>query len=276
VRSVLTRFAPLQTAIARMNQESDYDVSHPWHHQLTVSKSDGLLDVRYRGEYELWFDDKSTLAIFRDLLCLLASAEIAPQLRSFVYSTDAALAANGTYSIIIDPFVASEQTFPKLARFVLDQGPGEHGYKILASALNGGDGFYDEAGVLAHLIGLAPALQELVTPSPPSRDFFQGGAHPLYSLDVDSGFGHENFIRNLAGCSRFPKMRRLVFTDDRNRYLDDWDERTTTFEDYVSFLGSPLAAQLESITLREVNLGKAQVSRPLKMRSSGVEITSCN
>jgi hypothetical protein len=92
-------------------------------------------------------------------------------------------------------------------------------------------------------------------------------------LDVDSGFGHANFIRNLAGCSRFPELRRLVFTDDRNRYLDDWHKRTTSFEDYVGFFGSPLATRLRSICLREVNLSREQVRRLLEMRSEGVEIT---
>src|SRR5271166_1309247 len=47
-------FAPLQAAIARKNREDGYDASHPWFHELTVNQSADLLDVEYRGEYELW------------------------------------------------------------------------------------------------------------------------------------------------------------------------------------------------------------------------------
>jgi hypothetical protein len=53
VGSIAALFAPLQAAIARKNQESGFDASHPWRHQLAVNESGGLLDVEYRGEYEL-------------------------------------------------------------------------------------------------------------------------------------------------------------------------------------------------------------------------------
>jgi hypothetical protein len=273
VRPTAARFESLQEALAQKNREDGFDASHPWHHHLIVRESADLLDVEYRGEFELWFDDESTVTILQDLLRLLASAEVAPRLRSFTYRTEAALAANGTYSIIIDALFTDDRPLPRLSRFVLDQGHGEHGYKILASARNGGDGWYEEAGVLAHLLARAPALQELVTPSPPSGEFFEGASHPLLSLDVDSGFGHANFIRNLAGCSRFPELRRLVFTDFRQSYLDGWREQTTRFEDYVSLFGSPVASRLESISLRELTLSRDQVGRLIKMRSEGVEIT---
>jgi hypothetical protein len=156
---------------------------------------------------------------------------------------------------------------------VLDQVHGEHGYKILVSARNGGDGYFEEAGVLADLLVRAPALQELVTPSPPGGEFFRGGPHPLRSLDADAGFGHANFIRNLAGCARFPALRRLVFTDFRQTYLDDWRGQATAFEDYVSLFRSPAASRLESILLREMSLSRDEVRLLLDMRNEGVEIT---
>jgi hypothetical protein len=272
MKSLAALLSPLQDAIARKNRESGHPAGHPSHTRLDVHESDGLFDVEYRGENELWFDDQPTVTILHDLLSLLASTEIAPHLQSFVYSTDAALAANGTYSIVIDPFVSCKQVFPKLSRFVLDQGEGEHGYKILASRLNGGDGYYDEAGVLARLLDRAPALQELVTSSPPSAEFFLGDPHPLRSLDVDAGFGHEDFIRNLTGCSRFPDLRRLMFTDFRQHHLKDWREQTTSFEDYKRFFVSEIATRVDSIYLREVNLTGEQVRHLLTIRSNGVEI----
>jgi hypothetical protein len=189
-------FAPLQAAIDRKNQEDGFDVSHTWHHQLSLGEADELLDVEYRGEYELWFDDQPTVTILQDLLRLLASAQVAPRLRSFTYRTEAVLAANGTYDYNIDPLVETEQRFPNLTRLSLDQDQGEHGYKILISPLSGDD--WQEAGVLARLLDKAARLEELVTPAPPNGSFFQGRRHSLRSLDVDAGFGHADFIRHLA------------------------------------------------------------------------------
>ncbi len=266
-----TLFAPLQAAIARKNQEDGFDAGHPWHHQLTVAEPDEWLDVEYRGEYELWFDDRTTVTILHDLFRLLASVQVAPRLRSFTYRTEAVLAANGTYDYNIDPLVEGDQRFPNLARLSLDQGEGEHGYKILTSPLSGDQ--WHEAGVLATLLDRAPRLEDLVTPVPPNASFFEGRRHLLRSLDVDAGFGHVDFIRHLAGCSRFPELRRLVFTDFRQYYLDDWRAQTTSFEDYVSFFASPAACRLQSICLREVNLTADQVRRLLDVRSDGVEIT---
>lgn len=271
MRSLAALFAPLQAAIARTNQEEEFDPSHPWYHQLIVTEANDLLDVEYRGEYELWFDDQTTVTVLQDLLQLLASDMVASKLRSFTYRTEAVLAANGTYDYNIDPLVEGEQLFPNLVLLSLDQGEGEHGYKILTSPRSGD--IWDEAGVLARLLNKAPRLKELTTPVPPNALFYQGSQHPLRSLDVDAGFGHADFIRHLAGCARFPELRRLVFTDFRQSYLDDWRERTTKFEDYVLFFGSPTASRLKSICLREVNLTPHQVRLLLEIRSDGVEIT---
>jgi hypothetical protein len=264
-------FAPLQTAINRKNQEDGLDENHPWYHRLTLVETAGLLDVTYQGEYELWFSDETTVAILQDLCQVLAHPDVAPRLRSFTYLTDAALAANGTYDYNIDPLVDGAQQFPNLKRVSLAQGDGEHGYKILNSPASGEDWY--EAGVLARLLAKSPCLADLVTPVPPDGSFFQGSPHPLQSLDVDAGFDHVDFMRNLAACSRFPNLRRLVFTDLRQYYLDDWRTQTTSFDDYVLFFKSPITAQLQSITLHAVNLSPEQVSELLTIRREGVEIT---
>ena len=88
-------FAPLHSAISRKNDEDGFTADHPWYHQLIVHESGGLVDVEYRGEYELWFADRTTTPILEDVLRVLASGEVAPMLRSFTYRTDAVLAANG-------------------------------------------------------------------------------------------------------------------------------------------------------------------------------------
>jgi hypothetical protein len=264
-------FAQLQAAIDHHNQQQGFDTNHPWHHQLTLIESNGLLDVKYRGEYELWFDDQPTITILQNLCQILSHPEISLRLRSIIYHTEAVLAANGTYDYNIDPLVNGEHQFPKLTHLSLAQGHGEHGYKILTSPQSG-DNWY-ESGVLAQLLDKAPFLEELVTPVPPNELFFQGDQHPLKSLDVDAGFDQMNFIQNLSSCTRLPVIQKLVFTDLRQTYMDDWSTQTTKFEDYMLFFNSPIAAQLQSISLQEVNLTREQVEQLLAIRSEGVEIT---
>ncbi len=268
--SVLGMFAVLHAAVVKINQEHARYQDYPLPHLLTVSESAGLLDVEYLGEYELWFDDESIVTILEDLLRLLASPEVAPRLRTFTYRTEAFLAANGTYDYNIDPLIEGDQQFPNLIRLSLDQGQGEHGYKILTSPLSGDD--WLEAGVLARMLDKAPRLEELTTPVPPNINFFSGGRHSLRSLDVDSGFGQENFIRQLAGCTRFSELSRLVFTDYRQDHTADWRRDATSFEDYVHFFESPTAKQLESIRLQEVSLCPLQIDHLLNIRSTGVTL----
>jgi hypothetical protein len=263
-------FAPLNAAISRKNDEDGFGPDHPWYHQLIIDESHGLVDVQYRGEYELWFNDRTTVPILEDLLRLLASGDVAHALRSFTYRTEAVLAANGTYDFNIDALVDGTHVFPNLTRLSLDQGEGEHGYKILTSPSSGDD--WQEAGVLARVLDKAPTLKELVVPVPPDESFFRGPSHPLRSLDVDAGFGHADFIKHLAASTRFEQLRQIVFTDFRQHYLSDWREQTTTFEAYSQLFNAPIASRLDSICLREVNLTDEQVRSLLAIRSDGVEI----
>lgn len=61
-------FAPLQAAIARKNNEDGISTDHPWYHRLIVDESGGLVDVEYRGEYEL-FAASSRFGELRRLVC---------------------------------------------------------------------------------------------------------------------------------------------------------------------------------------------------------------
>lgn len=266
-------FAPLQAAINQKNQEHGFEANHPWYHRLTLVEANGLLNVEYQGEYELWFNKRATVNILQDLFQLLTHPDVAPRLRSLTYLTEATLAANGTYDYNIDPLVDGEQQFPNLIRLSLAQGHGEDGYKILTSPQSGDDWY--EAGVLARLLDKAPFLEELATPVPPNVNFFHGSQHPLQLLDVDAGFDCIDFISNLSVCSRFPNLQKLVFTDFRQYYLDDWQKQTTSLEDYILFFKSPVASRLKSITLREVNLTSSEVNQLLNIRSEDVDITCC-
>ena len=268
-RDIVALFASLQDAVTRKNQEEGLATNHPWYHSLTVCESDGLLDVLYHGEYDIWLKDQE-IPILQDLLELLASPSIAPKLRSFTYKTAAVLAANGTYDFTIDPLAYGNESFVNLIQLSLDQGEGEHGYKILVSRRD--EEGWKEAGALAALLEKAPNLEILISPVPPNKEFFHGQTHPLRVLNVDAGFDHDTFILNLAQCSRFNKLEHLIWTDDRNTYLDEWPDITTPFEDYLMLFRSPIANQLKTIELREVVLLEEQIRQLLAIRTEGVFI----
>lgn len=262
-------FAPLQAVIARANTEGGVDKKHPWYHQLIVHVADGLLDVQYHGEAELSLEGEDTTAL-DDLLFILAGPAVAPCLRSFTFHTPGVWASNGMADFNIDSLVEGGP-LPHLERMLLPQGQGEHGYLILNSP--SADEHFGEGGVLARLLDKAPRLRELKTPNPPDEAFFQEPPHPLRTLDVDAGLDHAGFIRRLAGCTRFPELRHLTFTDFRQSYMGDWRTSTTPFGDFVALLWSEVGRRLESIRLREVVLTPDEVSELLAIRSEGVEIT---
>jgi hypothetical protein len=263
-------FRPLMDAVERHNRERGLNPRHSWHHRLLVKERQGLIDVEYRGEYQLWFDDSPAVLILNDLCELFTTPAVAPHLNSFTFRTAAALAANGTYDFNIDPLVRGNVRFPNLTRFILDQGEGEHGYKILTSPASGDN--WNEAGVLARLIANAPRLVELASPSPPNADFFRGRHHPLRQLDIDAGFDHSQFIRRLAGCQRFPELERLTFTDYRQTYMTDWQTSVTPFEDYERLFRSPVLAGLRTVSLRSVSLTPQQIGQLRSIRRQGVSI----
>lgn len=271
MKSVSELFQPLVEAVERFNRERKYGTRHSWHHRLTIKSVGQVIDVEYRGEYELWFDESPAVLILNDLCKLFTAPTVAARLRSFTFRTAAGLAANGTYDFDIDPLVNGRTKFPRLSKLVLDQGEGEHGYKILTSPASGEH--FSEAGVLARVLSKAPRLSCLVSPVPPNAAFFRGRKHPLQELDVDAGYDHSGFIRQLTRCKRFPHLQRLTFTDYRQTYMTDWREKATSFEDYELFLRSPVAAGLKAIRLREVSLSAEQIKRLRGIRRVGVQIT---
>jgi uncharacterized protein (TIGR02996 family) len=263
--------ADLEETVTRQNQHSKYDKTQSWYHSLATLSVGGLLDVEYRGESYLNFYPDDGVSILTELLRRLASPELAPRLRSFTFNTPGSWAGNGVCNYDIDPLLESDQTYPNLLVLSLDQGEGEHGYKILNSD-RWGD-YFDAGNVLAMMLERAPRLDYLLSPVPPNAEFFQGKPYPLRHLNVDAGLDHQSFVRNLADSSRFPQLEELVFTDFCHPHTDDWREHTTPFEDYVQFFRSKTAARLKTITLQQVDLAPDRIQDLLRIRKAGVTIS---
>lgn len=261
----------LEATVRRHNQHHEFDERHPWYHSLATLSFGGLLDVEYRGESYLNFYPDEGVSILTNLLRRLSSPELAPRLRSFTFVTPGSWAANGTCNYDIDPLLEGTQTYPNLLLLSLDQGSGEHGSKILNSD-RWGD-YFDAGPILAMMLERAPRLDYLLSPVPPSADFFQGKPHPLRHLNVDAGYDHQSFLRNLADSSRFPQLEELVFTDFVQDHTDDWREHTTPFEDYVRFFRSKTAAGLKTMKFQDVDLAPDLIRDLLRIRKDGVTIS---
>ncbi len=191
--------------------------------RLFVGEVGGLLHVEFFGDP---FGDS-----YPELMEALVDPDVAGRLASLTLRGPDE-GANGTRNWDIGALAGSGVDFPGLRSLSIQQtGPADHNRSIVARV-------YDEDGVLARLLEKAPGLEELVSPSAPSADFFRVGRRPLRSLSVDAGYDHQGFIRNLARSGCFPDLRSLEFGEYNETYMEDFASLVTPFEDYRELFGS--------------------------------------
>lgn len=143
---------------------------------------------------------------------------------------------------------------PRLRELLLERNaPAQHNRRIV-----GAD--YEEDGVLTELLRLSPALDVLESPSAPRADFFDVGPRSLRYLSVDAGYDHQSFIRNMAENGTVFETKTLEFGEYAERYMEDFDERCTPFDDYVRLFKSPAFRQLDSFSLRNPVLSAEQLA----------------
>jgi uncharacterized protein (TIGR02996 family) len=220
---------------------------------LFISAEPGPLDVHYEGLWE------------QELLRFLASREVAPILRSLRLLGGKWSGANGVRGIDLDALARGQHEFTHLELFQVEQ-EGEHGMPWIG-------GLYGERGVLGKLLAKMPALRTFISPSAPDRTFFRVGERPVEELNVIGGDEHQDFIRNLARSSCFPRLRSLVWADPDHTYRDDWQQYCTPFEDYLELFQSPAIGRAETLDLRNVNLTPEQIRQLQALRTEGVTIT---
>jgi uncharacterized protein (TIGR02996 family) len=219
---------------------------------LFIKGEPGPLDVHYEGEWE------------EEVLRFLASREVAPVLRSLRLLGGTWDGANGVREIWLDGLVKGKHEFTNLELFQVEQ-EGEHGMPWIG-------GLDGERGVLGKLLAKAPALRTLISPSAPDKTFFRVGQRPIEELNVFAGDRHQDFIRDLARSSCFPRLRSLVWEDPDHTYMDDWQQYCTPFADYLELFGSPAITKVETLVLRNVNLTPEQIRQLREIRTKGVTI----
>lgn len=181
-----------------------------------------------------------------DWLCeAVSSDELAASITELKLRSPEDEGTNGTRCWDIEGLLRGSD-FPRLRTFAVERNvPGNHNRIIVGTGSN------DENGMLGRLLDKAPALSMLEVPSAPNFAFFEGPLRPsLRHLNVDAGYSHQGFVRNLASSSRFPALSTLEYGDFAEDYLDDYPSQTTPLEDYELLFRSEAFRNVRQFVLR--------------------------
>lgn len=196
---------------------------------------------------------------FSAVLAAVASPEVSAQVGSLkLRGPDEG--ANGTRNWDLNPLVSGTGQFPRLRFVSIEQTkPADHNRTIVAAT-------YDEDGVLAQLLAKAQNLTSLITPSAPNAEFFKTGNRSLAYLNVDAGYDHQGFIRNLARSSCFPDLICLEFGEYHETYMDDYPAHCTPFGDYQVLFNSSPFKSVERFVWRNPACSNEEISGLLALR----------
>ncbi len=244
----LHRLAELQ---CQMVQNADADAPPELIERLGITEIGDQLHIDFYGD--------PLGETFPPVLAAIASPEVSAQVASLnLRGPDEG--ANGTRNWDLSPLVCGQAMFPRLREVSIEQTkPGDHNRTIVAAS-------YDEDGVLTNLLTRAPGLISLITPSAPNADFFMTGNRPLNYLNVDAGYDHQGFIRNLACSSCFPGLKCLEFGEYDEKSMDDYAALCTPFADYQELFKSPAFASVGRFVWRNPACSNEKISGLLKLR----------
>jgi hypothetical protein len=198
---------------------------------------------------------------FDDLLGVLGDPAVAQSVASLdLRGPD--VGANGTRNWDLTRLADGPAAFPRLHRLAIEQTrPADHNRTIVART-------YEEDGVLARILGKAPALEVLVTPSAPDADFFRAGPRPVRHLSVDAGYDHQGFVANPARSSCFPGLASFEFGEFHEPYLGDPSAHATPVADYRELLASPAFAAVRVFQWRNPACTPAEVAEIRSLKPS--------
>jgi hypothetical protein len=168
--------------------------------------------------------------------------------------------ANGTRNWDLTGIFQSDAVFPSLENlFIEPTAPEHHNQSIIGRE-------YDEEGQIGLLLTRTPSLKSLTVPSAPDASFFQAGYRPLRFLQVDTGFAHQDFLRHLSQSDCFPDLITLDFGDYNQRYLEDYREDCTPFEQYEELFPSDAFQSVKRFNLRNSILSAEQLTHLRQLR----------
>lgn len=240
-----------------LNEDNEYIVDYS--PKLSFFQVGDLFDISFFGD---GFDDDPSKKIseidydtnfaFCSLLDFLCDPKIAEKIVSINFGGPDQ-GANGTKSWDFNRLINSNTTFPNLKSFSVQLTDlGDHNQSIID-----GSGM-EEDGIIAKLISKMPNLETLIVPSAPDNSFFDIGEHPLRLLKLQAGYGHQNFIDNLANSKNFSQLTALDYTDLIDVY-DIPNEEYTSFDSFVKLFNSKAFSSVGHFKLRNAKLYNEQL-----------------
>lgn len=238
----------LQQSIGRANDPQRTD---EYVQKLYVMQLQELFYVEYYGS--------SYGDAYFDLLQTLCVPDVARALKSLaVRGPDEG--TNGTRNWDFTPLIEAQAEFSNLTTFFVEPtAPEHHNQSIIGTD-------YEEEGQIGSLLDQMPLLKTLTVPSAPDRSFFERPEHSLAVLRVDSGYGHQSFVRNFSRSCCFTQLRMLDFGDYNQRYMENYLEECTPLSDYEELFKSQAFQRMNRLNLRNPNLTDEQLAQLRQLR----------
>lgn len=238
----------LQQSISRQNDPQWPD---DYIQTLYFTEVEELFHVEYCGPF---YEDT-----YQNLLQTLCIPDVAGKLKSLaIRGPDEG--ANGTRNWDFTALIEAQADFSNLTTFSVEPTAPEHHNKSIVGI------DYEEDGQIGSLLSLMPLLKALTVPSAPDASFFKRPEHPLAVLRVDSGFSHQNFVRNFSESICFTQMKMLDFGDYNQRYMKNYPEECTPLSDYEELFKSQAFQRMNGFYLRNSELTAEQLTQLGQLR----------
>jgi hypothetical protein len=219
-------------------------------HADVIHNNDGTFNLSY---YTIWHNDYSDELKGLPIFSFIMQKPHCEQILQLEISAEDE-GVNGTQNWDLDPIVEHENNLSKLHTLVFPINTEENHNRIIVTYQD----YYEENGGIGLLLDKTPNLKKLVIASAPNENFFNREHHPLEVLEIQTGYNHQSFIANLAKANCFPNLKTLHFRDYAERYMEDFADHITPFNDYITLLQSKNLPQLKKITLIDAVLSESE------------------
>ncbi len=228
-------------------------------------KSNNQFELEYYTTLdEDWFNECDGLPLFR----LLCDPPFTQNLLSLIIRSED-VGANGTQNWEFESLLTQENIFENLSHFELPLNSEETHNCIIVTYQDS----YDENGGIGLLLDKCPALKTLILPSAPGSNFFERDVHILENLHIQTGFDHQNFIKNLSASTCFQSLQHITFRDYAQTYMENFQENCTSYEDYLLLIQSNTLPALKLITIQDCVLDMNQRENlTLQAKNNNIEL----
>lgn len=215
----------------------------PSDHSVKVDvKSNNQFELDY---YTVWHNDWNDKCHGLPLFKIIGESPYSQNiLKLTINAKDKGI--NGTQNWELTGLLKSKNIFENLNTFVLPLNSNKNHNRIIVTY----NDFYDENNGIGLLLNKCPHLKELVVPSAPGKKFFKREFHVLESLTIQTGYNHQNFIKNLANSNCFKKLKNIIFTDYLETYANNFEKHCTKYEDYLLLVRTQKLPSLKSLTIK--------------------------